>query len=45
MKNYFFIFSLGILFLTACSNYNAVVKADDFAAKYSLANELYDEKQ
>jgi len=45
MKNYFFLLSIGIVFLTACSNYNAVVKADDFAAKYSLANELYDEKQ
>ena len=45
MKNYFFVFSFACLFLTACSNYNAVVKADDFAAKYNLANELYDNKQ
>ncbi len=44
MKNYFFIVSFGWLLLTACSNYNAVVKADDFAAKYNLANELYDGK-
>ncbi|MFM6934832.1 MAG: outer membrane protein assembly factor BamD [Flavobacteriales bacterium] len=45
MKNTFLLLSFGWLFLTACSNYNQIVKADDFAAKYELANKLYDQKQ
>jgi outer membrane protein assembly factor BamD len=38
------LFSISVI-ISACSNYNQVVKADDFTAKYNLANELYDEKQ
>ena len=37
--------SLTMLLLVACSNYNKIVKGDDFAKKYDVANELYDGKQ
>lgn len=31
------------LVLTSCSNYNKVLKSDDYQAKFELANKLYDE--
>ena len=36
---------VSLFVLTSCSNYNQVVKEDDFVAKYEMANKLYDGKQ
>ncbi len=33
---------LGIALLYSCSDYNAVVKSDDYVRKYELANEIYE---
>jgi outer membrane protein assembly factor BamD len=45
MKKILIFLFVSIFVLAACSNYNQVVKADDFVAKYDLANKLYDTKQ
>ncbi len=45
MKINLFVLACTLFFLTACSNYNQIVKGDDFAKKYDVANELYDGKQ
>ena len=34
-----------MLFQTACSGYNKVLKSDDYQAKFELANEYYDKQQ
>lgn len=45
MKQGFYIIILTIAFLQGCSNYNSVVRSDDFERKFELANELYERKQ
>ncbi len=41
MKNLTFIL-LTVLGLSSCSEYNSVVKSDDYGRKFDLANEIYD---
>lgn len=36
---------VSLLFITACSDYNHIVKGDDYQAKFKLGNELYDRGQ
>lgn len=36
-----FVLALGLLF-SSCSNYNSVLKSDDYAAKFDMANNLFD---
>ena len=47
MKSYqrivFYLF-VGILF-TACSNYNSIIKGDDYEAKFDAANDYYESKK
>ncbi len=45
MKQLFFFILLAVGLLQGCSNYNSVVRSDDFDRKFELANELYDRKQ
>lgn len=45
MKINLFLFSFSVILLMACSDYNQIVKGDDFAKKYDIANKLYDGKQ
>jgi outer membrane protein assembly factor BamD len=46
MKNYILkSFVASFLLLMSCSQYNKVVKSDNYQAKYDLANELYEKKQ
>jgi outer membrane protein assembly factor BamD len=45
MKQAFFFILLAVGLLQGCSNYNSVVRSDDFDRKFELANELYDRKQ
>tara|TARA_R110002072_G_scaffold301400_1_gene481023 strand:- start:22164 stop:22976 length:813 start_codon:yes stop_codon:yes gene_type:complete len=43
MKKYSIAFTLlVVLLVSSCSSYNRVLKADDYGAKFDLANELYD---
>jgi outer membrane protein assembly factor BamD len=42
-KNAFLLFSL-LVILISCSDYNQVVKGDDYQKKFETANELYDKK-
>jgi outer membrane protein assembly factor BamD len=39
---YFLLISL-VVVLSACNNYNKVLKSDDYAAKFEMANKLFDE--
>lgn len=41
----FLSFSLLIVLLASCSGYNSTLKSDDYAAKFQMANELYDNGQ
>ena len=34
-----------LLFLTACSNYNVIIKGDDYEAKFDAANDYYESKK
>ena len=34
-----------MLFLTACSNYNVIIKGDDYEAKFDAANDYYESKK
>lgn len=46
MKKIALLFAVvSILFTTACSDYNRIVKGDDYQSKFKLANELYDRGQ
>ncbi len=47
MKNYIKLVGLfsGLLFLTACSNYNVIIKGDDYEAKFDAANDYYESKK
>lgn len=38
----FFAFALTLVALTACSDYNKVLKGDDYDAKWKMANDLYE---
>lgn len=38
-----FIITITILFLSACSDFNEVVKGDDYTRKFELANKLYEQ--
>ncbi len=40
-----FILSISTLFLTSCSDYNKVVKGDNYDRKFELADELYNKGQ
>lgn len=42
MKNLLVILLGGLIVLTGCSEYNQVLKSDDYDAKFKLANEYYD---
>lgn len=43
MKNYFILTALfTIILLSSCSSYTKVLKSDDYAAKFDMANEMYD---
>lgn len=37
------LWTLVVLLFASCSNYNQIVKSDDYQAKFNLANELFDE--
>ena len=41
MRTIYFLFT--VLVLSACSSYNDVLKGDDFAAKFELANGLHED--
>lgn len=45
MKQAFFFILLTFGLIQGCSNYNSVVRSDNFERKFELANELYDRKQ
>ena len=47
MKNYIKLVGLfsSLLFLTACSNYNVIIKGDDYEAKFDAANDYYESKK
>jgi len=40
----YLVFISTIAIIAACSNYNKVLKSDDYQAKFDLANQLYDAK-
>ena len=42
MMKSFFLLGASILILSACSNYNEIIKGDDYVKKFELANALYD---
>lgn len=43
MKTFHYFLVVAVVgILTACSNYNKVLKSDDYKAKFEMANELYD---
>ena len=42
MRNNYIIYIIVCSFITACSNYNEVIKGDDYIKKFELANTLYD---
>ncbi len=43
MKKYSILIILfAVLVLSSCSSYNKILKSDDYAAKFDMANELYD---
>ena len=44
-ENWIYIIALVCLFFSSCSNYNRVVKGDNYAEKFDLANSLYDEEE
>lgn len=45
MKLYFITLVCLLLTLASCSEYNKVLKGDDYSRKFSLANELYEKKK
>lgn len=45
MKHTVYGFAVLLVVLTACSGYNKVLKSDDYARKFDMANELYDKGQ
>lgn len=45
MKLFLFLLVASTALISSCSNYNKVVKSDDYERKFELANELYDRKQ
>ena len=39
-------FFLGLsLVLSSCSNYNEIIKGDDYVKKFELANQLFDDEE
>lgn len=44
IKSVFYYLCL-VVVLTSCSNYNEVIKGDDYLKKFELANELYDNEE